>query len=162
MTIFLQDGDLEIREATLAEAIAVEAQIPEFSGSKLAQQAARLDGVESLILLAFWAGEAAGYKVGYAVGNQEFYSWLGGVLPPNRRRGLADRLRRTQEAWAAAHGYKTVLVKSSNRFPAMLQLLLAAGYQIIGYEDRGDPLTSKIAFRRQLTLPQLEPASDDT
>ena len=89
---FLLESELEIPEATLAEAIDVEVRIPEFSGAKLARQASRLDGAESLSILALWAGAPAGYKVGYALNESEFYSWLGGVLPPFRQQGIADRL----------------------------------------------------------------------
>ena len=108
-------------------------------------------GKEILLLGAFCEGEPAGYKVGYAISPTEFYSWLGGVLPVYRRQGVATRLRLEQEQWATESGYTSILVKSSNRFPAMLQLLLASGYQIVGYEDRDDPLSSKISFRKQLT-----------
>ena len=139
-----------VRPVSLAEAIAIEALIPEFAGSKLAQESGRMAGREMLLLGAYWEGEPAGYKVGYALSPTEFYSWLGGVTPAYRRQGVATQLRLEQEHWATENGYASILVKSSNRFPAMLQLLLASGYQIVGYEERGDPLSSKISFRKQL------------
>ncbi|GLS83263.1 GNAT family N-acetyltransferase [Paraferrimonas haliotis] len=144
MTIKIAIGNIE-------QAIAVEAQIPEFEQvgtyTKLAE---RLADKSHLILIAFDADTPVAYKVGYPLSNQEFYSWLGGVIPSHRKRGIATLLRQEQEIWVQEQGYRCISVKSMNRFPAMLQLLIDSGYQISGYIDKGTPDTSKICFTKSL------------
>ena len=44
-----------------------------------------------------------------------------------------------QEVWVKNKGFKSIRVKSMNRFPAMLQLLISQGYVICGYDDKGSP-----------------------
>ncbi|HBF45439.1 MAG TPA: GNAT family N-acetyltransferase, partial [Shewanella frigidimarina] len=44
------------------------------------------------------------------------------------------------------NGFKSIKVKSMNQFPAMLQMLIASGYQICGYENNGSIAESKIEF----------------
>ena len=69
-------------------------------------------------------------------------------MPGFRGLGVASALRQQQERWAPARGYTQLRVKSRNRFPQMLRLLIAAGYAIVGTEGRGDDL--KIHFERSL------------
>lgn len=90
----------------------------------------RLQDKTCLILLAFVEGELAGFKLGYAQNDQVFYSWLGGVMPDFRRLGLAQSMLEYQETWARAQGYAHIQVKTMNRFPAMLNLLINNQYLI--------------------------------
>jgi ribosomal protein S18 acetylase RimI-like enzyme len=118
-----------IREGTLEEVIQVVARITEFTrGETLGSLAERLADKKSLILVSENAGVIFGFKIGYALDNDTFYSWLGGVAPEARNESLAQRLLETQEEWVAEHGYKTLKVKSRNQFPAMLRLLLRNNY----------------------------------
>lgn len=103
-----------------------------------------------MILVVKCQGETVAYKVGCAVSPRIFYSWIGGVTPDFRKKGIATLLRNKQEAWAKQQGYECITVKSMNRFPAMLSLLIACGYQISGYEDNDSPELSKIKFIKQL------------
>jgi len=94
-----------IREASVDEALGVEARIPEFGGAYPAQTyAVKLAGRPHLILVAEVGGEAVGYKVGFALDDTLFYSWLGGVVPGHRRLGVAGALRLYQERWARERG----------------------------------------------------------
>lgn len=138
-----------MREATIAEALAVEAAIPEFHGAYSEQRyEARLAGRPNLLLAADVGGRVVGYKVGYEERPRIFYSWLGGVVPEFRSSGVASALREHQEAWARANGYDVLRVKSKNQFPHMLRLLIGAGYSIVGTEGTGDQL--KIVFETAL------------
>ncbi|MEH6451640.1 MAG: hypothetical protein V7782_01235 [Psychromonas sp.] len=92
-----------------------------------------------------------GYKIGYALSDTEFYSWLGGFSCDYRRRGVAVKLRNHQETLALKSGYSSISVKSMNRYPAMLQLLISSGCQINGYENNGSVENSKIQFLQQLS-----------
>lgn len=136
---------------TIEDIVSVENRIPEFdNGFDIGSLRHRLEGKSSLILVIKWQGEIIAYKVGYEISPGVFYSWIGGVVPEFRRKGIATLLRRKQEEWATEHGYAFIAVKSMNGFPAMLTLLISSGYQISGYEDKGSPKLSKIEFIKQL------------
>lgn len=136
---------------TIEEVLAVDYEIPEF-GSKMTKEklANRLEKKANLILIASHNGIPIAYKVGYEKAPHEFYSWLGGVVPAFRKLGVATVLREQQETWVLENGYRTISVKSMNKYPAMLQLLISSGYQIFGYEDNGSSENSKIQFIKQL------------
>ena len=140
-----------IREATIDEAVAVLAKISEFA--KPADHAAvalRLDGRRALVLVAEQEGELVGVKIGYALSEQVFYSWLGGVAPRGRGRGVAQALLEAQEEWAREQGYSAIRVKSRNRFPAMLRLLLRNGYLIEDMDKKEGVLDYRLHFSKQL------------
>nr|WP_314606033.1 GNAT family N-acetyltransferase [uncultured Janthinobacterium sp.] len=125
--------------------------IPEFDQRRsLAQLQERLLA-GALIPIAEADGQSVGFKLGYAAEDGSLYSWLGGVLPAHRKSGLAQRLLEVQEAWASAHGFAAVTVKSMNRYPAMLRLLIRNGYQIRLVEHFGDQARERIHFIRQLS-----------
>ncbi|WKE67170.1 GNAT family N-acetyltransferase [Gallaecimonas kandeliae] len=133
---------ISVLHADLALAATLEAALPEFGGGRsVAQYRARFTGPH-LCLVALVDGVPAAFKLGYALDDTTFYSWLGGVLPPYRRQGLAQLLLEAQEAWAAGQGYGRIEVKSSGRFPAMLALLARNGYQACG-EHNGKILFAK-------------------
>ncbi len=139
---------ISIRLGTLEDVLKVDGQIPEFDGRTTLQKlTSRIADKPHLILIACVETLPIGYKIGYQLNNDEFYSWLGGVSPKYRKQGIATALRHAQEKWAKQHGYKSISVKSMNRYPAMLQLLISSGYQISGYIDNGDVHSSKIQFK---------------
>lgn len=106
-------------------------QIPELDRPLTSQiLAERLTGKTCLILLAYVEAELAGFKLGYGQDETRFYSWLGGVASDFRRLGLAQSLLEYQETWAHRQGYRHIQVKTMNRFPAMLNLLIRNQYLI--------------------------------
>lgn len=139
-----------IREGTLAEAHQLMLGIPEFDRPRSLQdlQARLPDG--ALILVAELDGFLAGFKIGYPITDTELYSWLGGVLPAYRQAGLAQQLLTFQENCAKERGCHTLSVKSMNRYPAMLRLLIRNGYQIRAVEQFGDPAHERISFIKPL------------
>lgn len=142
---------IEIRQGTVEDVVMVDAQIPEFDGrntkEKLEQ---RLSDIPHLILIATHNDQPMAYKMGYELTSDEFYSWLGGVIPKARKNGIATQLRLAQESWAHNQGYTAISVKSMNRYPAMLQLLISSGYHVSGYEDKGSTDKSKIMFIKKM------------
>ncbi|WP_341501289.1 GNAT family N-acetyltransferase [Gallaecimonas sp. GXIMD4217] len=129
--------DIRIIQADLALAGAVEAALPEFARKRTVDQyLARFQGRPHLCLVALVDGRAAAYKLGYRLDEGVFYSWLGGVLPPWRRLGLAQRLLDAQESWARRHGYQRIEVKSTPEFPTMLAFLAKNGYRSQGGPGR--------------------------
>ncbi|MGL4476149.1 MAG: GNAT family N-acetyltransferase [Shewanella sp.] len=142
----------DFRLGTIAEVLEVDAQIPEFDGRTTANKLmATLTAKAHLILIASHNDKPMAYKIGYEISDTEFYSWLGGVAPNYRKQGVATKLREQQELWALNHGYSAISVKSMNQYQAMLQLLIASGYQISGYQDHGSPDNSKIKFIKKLS-----------
>jgi len=140
-----------IKPASLEELLLVDSQIPEFDGrNTLSKLQAQCADVDHLALVAYIDNEPVAYKLGYTLDSNTFYSWLGAVAPKCRGHGIAQALLNAQEAWVKANNYQTIKVKSMNRFPAMLSLLIKNGYSIVGYEDRGSLQTSKILFTKDI------------
>ncbi|WP_300360424.1 GNAT family N-acetyltransferase [uncultured Pseudoalteromonas sp.] len=140
-----------IKPASLDDLLLVDSQIPEFDGrNTFSKLQAKCADIEHLALVAYIDNEPVAYKLGYALDSNTFYSWLGAVAPKCRGQGIAQALLNAQEAWVKANNYLTIKVKSMNRFPAMLSLLIKNGYSIVGYEDRGSLQTSKILFTKDI------------
>ncbi|GAA4650446.1 GNAT family N-acetyltransferase [Kistimonas scapharcae] len=154
---------LTYSSGTVEEALTVYASTPEFD-RVMTQEAflTKLSCKRHLILIAKDGGQCIGFKVGYENSRYEFYSWLGSVLPTYRGHGIAAKLRDMQEQWALAQGYSSIRVKSCNRYPAMLHLLIRSGYQIVGYEDLGDITHNKIHFIKALTALKTDQALAST
>lgn len=142
--------NIDIRPGTIQEALTIEAALPEFGVARsAADYCQRLGDATHLILVAEVDGALAGYKVGYAQSKTVFYSWLGGVLPAYRRLGLAQRLLEYQEQWVKQQGYGAIEVRSKNKFPCMLILLLKNGYKIVAVEANAPVDQRKITFRKE-------------
>ncbi|MCQ1057907.1 GNAT family N-acetyltransferase [Photobacterium sp. ZSDE20] len=142
---------MHIREASTEEAVTVLVAITEFARPATEDELKqRLRVHRALILVAEIDGELAGVKIGYQLSEDCFYSWLGGVAPAGRRSGVAQALLEAQEAWVLAQGYQTLRVKSRNRFPAMLRLLLRNGYQIEHLEKKDGIEDFRLHFVKQL------------
>ena len=96
----------------------------------------------AMLQLARVRGEVVGYKLGYRRNPEVFYSWLGGVLPAHRKRGIARELLRRQHAWCLGQGYRRVRTDTTNAFKDMLLLNIRAGFDVIGtYHDAERGLT---------------------
>ncbi|EHR1106997.1 GNAT family N-acetyltransferase [Vibrio parahaemolyticus] len=136
-----------IREGTLEEALQVVTRVKEFAnGETLDSMSQRLGDKNSLILVAEKNDAIVGFKIGYELNEDTFYSWFGGVAPQARNEGVAQMLLEAQEEWVAEQGYKTLKVKSRNQFPAMLRLLLRNGYLIEKFEEKINLRESRVHF----------------
>lgn len=142
---------MKIREGSLSEVVAVVTEIDEFIVKENEQSLAqRLEGKRHLILVAEQQGQILGFKIGYELDSDTFYSWFGGVSPKARNLGLAQKLLDVQEYWVIKQGYQQLKVKSRNQFPAMLRLLLRNNYLIENFEPYEPLLESRIHFVKQL------------
>ena len=142
---------IDIKTGTLLEVSELITDIPELnhpSSPELLQE--RIKDSNSLILIASINNQAIGFKLGYELNSNNFYSWLGGVVPNYRQQGVAHTLRERQEEWARAKQYQCILVKSKNCFPNMLKMLISSGYQICAYENKGNINDNKIHFIKYL------------
>ncbi|HEY6729009.1 MAG TPA: GNAT family N-acetyltransferase [Polyangiaceae bacterium] len=81
-----------------------------------------------------------GFKIAYATRSRRLYSWLGGVLPDYRRRGVGKALMDFQHAWAKERGYLNVETGTIRNNVPMMMLNLSCGFEIIGtYARAGKP-----------------------
>lgn len=72
----------------------------------------QLGSKPSLVMfVAFHDSKVVGYKIGYALNEKTFYSWLGGVDTKYRNHGIARMLMEKQHEYLKKNGYK----KSSNK-----------------------------------------------
>lgn len=140
------------REGTLEECVQVVEQITEFVHKETVESLSdRLCGKSRfLVQVAEEGGQLLGFKIGYQLDSQTFYSWFGGVSSLARNKGVAQRLLEIQEDWVAEQGYQYLKVKSRNQFPSMLRLLIKNGYLIENYEAREPLLESRIHFVKVL------------
>ncbi|MCQ8869251.1 GNAT family N-acetyltransferase [Vibrio splendidus] len=140
-----------VRKGSLEEVVSVVEQITEFAKKEsVASLSERLAGKTSLILVAEEAGVLLGFKIGYELDENTFYSWFGGVLPIARNKGVAQAQLDIQEQWVKQQGYQQLKVKSRNLFPAMLRLLLKNGYLIEKLEEKEDINAHRIHFLKQI------------
>ncbi|MCH1925975.1 GNAT family N-acetyltransferase [Shewanella sp. C32] len=143
----------DITPARLAQVIELMTELPEFDQERsIAEFKQRLYGRDALLMLCFVEGELVGFKLGYSLDEQRFYSWLGGVLPDFRGIGLAQKMLSAQEQWAAEQGYKAIQIKTRNRFKAMLNLLIKNSYQVIDFTQVADDVSQyRLSLQKQLT-----------
>ena len=96
------------------------------------------------------ANGVVGFKLGYALNEHTFYSWLGAVHPDYRKQGIANRLAEMQEKWAVKKGFKHLRTKSMNQFKPMMILNLKRGFEIIEVTTDKKGLR-KIVFQKSLS-----------
>lgn len=138
-----------IKQGQLSDILAIETNIPEFGTPKTLEIIKqKLTDKPYLLLVAYHNEQPVGYKLGYALSDAVFYSWLGAVMPEHRGYGLAQRMLNEQEAWLKAQNYQAVQVKTMNRFRAMLAMLVKNHYHIIDIEPGDTSLDNKIRFEK--------------
>lgn len=79
-------------------------------------------------------GEVVGYKIGYEIKPDFFYSWLGAVDENHRNQGIATKLMNEQHLYIKAKGDKTVQTKTKNKWRNMLILNIKCGFDVVGIE----------------------------
>ena len=142
----------QLREASLAELLWVHERIPEFPGkASLDFYTERLKHRLHLALVAEKEGELLGFKVGYQSDKPDtFYSWMGGVRPEFRGKGIATSLAEEQERWAKAQGFTAVFFKTRNRFPGMIQFGVKRGFKIVDLHPKAGLEDYRIVMRKDL------------
>lgn len=140
------DEHTQLTPALLAELSALTHVIFSDESATLADQT-RL-GQTFCLHLARIDGRAVAFKLGYALDDQIFYSWLGGTMDEFRGLNLATNLMQAQHVWAQAHGFKRVRTKTLNSWRPMLLLNLRAGFDIVATEPSARSL--KIVLEKAL------------
>ncbi|WP_144235690.1 GNAT family N-acetyltransferase [Planomicrobium okeanokoites] len=90
-----------------------------------------------------------GYKIGYALNREQFYSWLGGVDERYQHQGIARELMERQHEYISQESYNAVRTHTKNKWRSMLMLNIQYGFDIIGtYTD--DTGEAKIILEKKL------------
>jgi GNAT superfamily N-acetyltransferase len=88
-------------------------------------------------------------------GRRVLYTWIGGTRRDWRGQGHFRALTEQQEAWAIAHGFDEIVVKTKNRFYEMRGTLDHLRFEVVKYErNPGDNAESKVYLSKKL-LPDL-------
>jgi predicted GNAT superfamily acetyltransferase len=104
-----------------------------------------------LVITALYRKKVIGYKIGYAIDNNKFYSWLGGVETNFRKYGVASRLMELQHQYLKENGYNVVQTKTMNKWRNMLVLNIKNGYDVIDthIDEKG---LHKIVLEKKLII----------
>ena len=139
-----------LKPVSLSECLTAQRRIPELAtGASLARYERKIAAAPFLALVAYQQHHIIGFKLGFALSPQCFYSWLGGVVPSYRSQGVARALLQYQERWAKAHGYQEIQVKSMLCFSAMRAMLAKYQYLQLTANSQIDADT-KIVFSKLL------------
>ncbi|MEO0336376.1 MAG: GNAT family N-acetyltransferase [Pseudomonadota bacterium] len=92
--------------------------------------------------------KTVGFKLGYELSPEHYYSWLGGVDPEFRGRGIARELMSRQHEWAKDNGYGLIETRTSNLWKPMLILNLKSGFDVVDLSQNERGL--KIHLQKQL------------
>ena len=84
-----------------------------------------------LIITAMSGTKLIGFKIGYALDEKKFYSWLGGVSINYRKFGVASALMEKQHQYLKELGYSVVQTKTMNKWRNMLVLNIKNGFDVI-------------------------------
>lgn len=103
----------------------------------------------TMILVAHDDTGVVGFKIGYQDSPEVFHSWLGGVHPHARKRGIASALMQAQHDWALEKGYTYLTTNTENKWRDMLLLNIRHGFDIIG-TSVGKRNEIKIMLRKKL------------
>jgi ribosomal protein S18 acetylase RimI-like enzyme len=71
-----------------------------------------------------------GYKIGYSISENRYYSWYGGVHKEYRERGIASKLMDLQHHLVKEAGYETIETKTRNKWRNMLILNIKHGFDV--------------------------------
>ena len=121
-----------IHEGKLDDAVMVSANVPEFDDPyERSEYSKRLNSTAHHILTAYDDQDPIAFKIGYQRHSDgSFYSWMGGVLPYYRRKGIANNLADHQEIWAKKNGYNSIRMQTREKHIEMLALAINRGFLI--------------------------------
>ncbi len=143
-----------IKEDCLDDAILVSQQIPEFENAYPKNEYKnRLNDVKHLALTAYLNNQSVGFKIGYETQTkQNFYSWMGGILPKYRQLGIEEKLLDYQVQWAIKAGYLRILVKTRCKHKAMIKILNKHDFLQIGTILYNPDEETRILYDKKLSL----------
>lgn len=145
----------QIKKGSIEDAVAVSNQIPELENPHAKEvYESRMKGKKHLILIAYVEEKMVGFKVGYDKfdDGKNFYTWMGGILPAFRKKGIAAALAKKQETWIAQNGFQNVILKTRNKHQGMLILAIKNDFKIIEIETRENIEEYRILLKKALNV----------
>jgi ribosomal protein S18 acetylase RimI-like enzyme len=145
----------QIKKGSIEDAVSVSNQIPELENPHQKEvYENRMTGKKYLILIAYADKKMVGFKVGYDKFQDgiNFYTWMGGVLPDFRQKGIADALAKKQETWITQNGFQNVILKTRNKHQGMLIFAIKNNFKIIKFEPRENIEEHRIILKKILEV----------
>ena len=141
-----------IHEDKLDDAFMVSTNIPEFDDPyEISEYSKRLKSTVHLILTAYDDHIPIAFKIGYhRYSDGSFYSWMGGVLPNYRRKGIANNLADHQETWAKKKGYNSIKLQTRSKHNAMLEYAINRRIQITNTKEKTSSSNTRIWMNKPL------------
>jgi ribosomal protein S18 acetylase RimI-like enzyme len=102
------------------------------------------------VLIAERGPTPVGYKIGYELSPDVFYSFSGGVVPEYRRQGIARALIREQHRIASELGYSVVRTHTKNKYRDMLVLNIESGFDVTGVNHKSGEKFHSIILEKVL------------
>lgn len=113
----------------------------------------RIEGLESLITVAYLEGSPIGYMISYDKSTKQekiIYCWLAGVDYRKRRMGVLTSLMQYHQNWAKEKGYTKIQIKTRNDKRAMLHYLVKNGWNFTKVEEENPIEISSIYLEKNL------------
>jgi len=134
---------------TLVEALDAELRIRDGDDFAFYAQLNRTDLMKQ-VLIAYEGSVAAacGALRDYQPGTVEIKRMY--VIPSKRNRGIASRLLRSLEEWAAELGYSRCILETGRNQPEAIRLYQKNGYQEIPNYGKYQQVSQSICFRKDL------------
>ena len=145
----------QIKKGSIEDAVAISNQIPELEnphGKEIYKT--RMNGKKHLILIAYVEEKMVGFKVGYDKfeDGKNFYTWMGGILPDFRKKGIAAALAKKQETWIKQNGFQNVILKTRNKHQGMLIFAIKNNFKIIEIELKKNIEEHRILLKKKLKV----------
>ncbi len=144
---------IEVREGTISEIVALSRKIPEFHNPYGEDDyLKRFNNIPHLILVAEENSKIIGFKCGYhkEPDSSRFYSWMGGVLPDNRKKGVAKVLLEAMEEWCRSEGFDILEFKTLNQHKSMLIFGIRNGFNITNVVQSPKDSRPRILLEKEL------------
>ena len=141
-----------IHEGKLDDAVMVSANVPEFDDPyEIPEYSKRLNSATHLILTVYDDHNPIAFKIGYQRHpDGSFYSWMGGVLPNYRRKGIANNLADYQDIWAKKNGYNSIRMQTREKHIAMLAFAINRGFLITNRIEQISSSNARIWMNKPL------------
>ena len=104
---------------------------------------------QATAVLARSQGRLVGFKLGYAMTESKYYSWLGGVHLSVRGNGVARQLMRHQHRWLRERGCTQVETATDQGNVAMARVNLQEGFTVCG--SRSMPGRMQVLYLKLLS-----------
>lgn len=125
-----------VREGNLDDVLVVHKNIIEFDDKYPSKDffLDRYKDNEHVIIVSYFDDLPVGYVIGYKINEDNFYCWLAGVDINYRKNRLLTSMMEYLISWCFSRNYKTITIKTRNRYRNMLLYLVKNNWNFINIE----------------------------